>query len=108
MFAQSNMRPCYFRYGYDIALPLRARKLYPRLRDIAPLDRKYFATFKASGAFPYKSVRTIRAVGFCRGPMVAWRREPLPPLPPSTFNRDILLLVSVAPPIRTGCSMLES
>ncbi len=48
MFAQSNMRPCYFRYGYDIAVPLRARKLYPRLKDIPPLDRKYFATFKAS------------------------------------------------------------
>ncbi|CAM9982953.1 unnamed protein product, partial [Hapterophycus canaliculatus] len=35
MFAQSTMRPCYFRQGYDIALPLRARKLYYHLRTIA-------------------------------------------------------------------------
>ncbi|CAM9874817.1 unnamed protein product, partial [Laminaria digitata] len=48
MFAESNMRPCYFRYGYDIALPLRARAFFYNLRGIAPQDRKYFATFKVS------------------------------------------------------------
>lgn len=48
MFAESNMRPCYFRYGYDIALPLRARAFFYNLRSIAPQDRKYFATFKVS------------------------------------------------------------
>lgn len=46
MFAQSTMRPCYYRQGFDIALPLRARKMYHGLRRIAPQDRKYFATFK--------------------------------------------------------------
>lgn len=48
MFAQSNMRPCYYRHGYDVAVPLRARKLFHSLRKIAPRDRKYSATFKAS------------------------------------------------------------
>ncbi|CAM9861341.1 unnamed protein product [Ectocarpus sp. 12 AP-2014] len=48
MFVQSNMRPCYYRHGYDVAVPLRARKLFHSLRKIAPRDRKYFATFKAS------------------------------------------------------------
>lgn len=51
MFMQSNMRPCYYRHGYDIAVPLRARKLFHRLRKIAPRDREYFATFKASSGF---------------------------------------------------------
>lgn len=46
MFASSNMRPCFFRYGYDIAVPLRADKLIDGLRDTPPLGRKYFATFK--------------------------------------------------------------
>ena len=48
MFAESNMRPCYFRYGYDIALPLRAKAFFYNLRGTAPQDRKYFATFKVS------------------------------------------------------------
>ncbi|CAM9123001.1 unnamed protein product [Ectocarpus sp. 6 AP-2014] len=46
MFLQSNMRPCYYRHGYDIAMPLPARRLVERLREVAPQDRKYFATFK--------------------------------------------------------------
>ena len=49
MFAQSTMRPCYFRYGYDIAVPLRAYKVASdELRNTAPLDRQYFATFKVN------------------------------------------------------------
>ncbi|CAN0565564.1 unnamed protein product [Ectocarpus sp. 12 AP-2014] len=48
MFLQSNMRPCYYRHGYDIAMPLPARRPVERLREVAPRDRKYFATFKAS------------------------------------------------------------
>ncbi|CAM9492023.1 unnamed protein product [Laminaria digitata] len=48
MFAESNMRPCYFRYGYDIAIPLLAKSTFNTLRSIAPQDRKYFATFKGS------------------------------------------------------------
>lgn len=50
MFAESNMRPCYFRYGYDIALPLRARAFFYSLRNTPPDKRKYFATFKVSRA----------------------------------------------------------
>ncbi|CAN0257386.1 unnamed protein product [Ectocarpus fasciculatus] len=56
MFMQSNMRPCYYRHGYDIAVPLRARKLFHRLRKIAPRDREYFATFKASSGFAMGSL----------------------------------------------------
>eukprot|EP00752_Nemacystus_decipiens_P008218 g7348.t1 len=48
MFAEGNMRPCYFRYGYDIAVPLPAGSWFATLRDTAPQDRKYFATFKGS------------------------------------------------------------
>ena len=48
MFAEANMRPCYFRYGYDIAIPLLAKSTFQNLRDTAPQDRKYFATFKVS------------------------------------------------------------
>ncbi|CAN0075141.1 unnamed protein product, partial [Ectocarpus sp. 4 AP-2014] len=46
MFLQSNMRPCYYRHGYDIAMPLPARRPVERLREVAPRDRTYFATFK--------------------------------------------------------------
>lgn len=48
MFAEANMRPCYFRYGYDIAIPLPAKTVFHSMRDTAPQDRKYFATFKVS------------------------------------------------------------
>ncbi|CAM9982432.1 unnamed protein product, partial [Pylaiella littoralis] len=51
MFAQSNMRPCYFRHGYDIAVPLQAQKLFYGLRKFPPQDRKYFATFKARNLY---------------------------------------------------------
>ncbi|CAB1104737.1 GT47 [Ectocarpus sp. CCAP 1310/34] len=33
MFLQSNMRPCYYRHGYDIAMPLPARRPVERLRE---------------------------------------------------------------------------
>lgn len=42
------MRPCYFRYGYDIAIPLLAKSIFHNMPGIAPQDRKYFATFKVS------------------------------------------------------------
>ena len=48
MFAEGNMRPCYFRFGYDVAVPLPTWKRFYTFRNIAPQDRKYFATFKAS------------------------------------------------------------
>lgn len=60
MFAQSNMRPCYFRYGYDIAVPLQAHKLFHGLRKLAPQNRKYFATFKARGG-----VRLLQLIEEC-------------------------------------------
>ncbi len=66
MFAQSNMRPCYFRHGFDIAVPLRARRLFSGLRNIAPLDRKYFATFKASSPAPIFR-KGFEVVGDSRG-----------------------------------------
>eukprot|EP00904_Undaria_pinnatifida_P003028 jgi/Undpi1/12726/HiC_scaffold_6.g02394.m1 len=65
MFAESNMRPCYFRYGYDIALPLRARAFFYSLRNTPPDKRKYFATFKGSlylsgnGLLERTAVRTV-------------------------------------------------
>ncbi|CAM9463743.1 unnamed protein product [Laminaria digitata] len=48
MFAEANMRPCYFRYGYDIAIPLLAQVIFDDMTGIAPQDRKYFATFKGT------------------------------------------------------------
>ena len=48
MFAEANMRPCYFRYGYDITIPLLASSFFYDVTDTAPQDRKYFATFKVS------------------------------------------------------------
>ncbi|CAM9869706.1 unnamed protein product [Ectocarpus fasciculatus] len=48
MFVQTNMRPCYYRHGYDIAMPLPVRRPVERVREVAPWDRQYFATFKAS------------------------------------------------------------
>lgn len=48
MFAEASMRPCYFRYGYDIAIPLPVKKVFHKPRDAASQDRKYFATFKVS------------------------------------------------------------
>lgn len=59
MFAQSNMRPCYFRHGFDIAVPIRAWTLLSGLRKIAPRDRKYFATFKASPPSPIFRTRSF-------------------------------------------------
>lgn len=46
------MRPCYFRYGYDIALPLQARVLFHSLRQVPSHHRKYLATFKVWGQRP--------------------------------------------------------
>ena len=46
MFAEANMRSCYFRYGYDIAIPLPATSAFHTISPTAPRDREYFATFK--------------------------------------------------------------
>ena len=48
MWASSNMQSRYFRFGYDIAVPLPPRFKFDSLGNILPTRRKYFATFKVS------------------------------------------------------------
>lgn len=48
MFAEANMLPCYYRQGYDIALPLPPRKKFLDIKSTPSLRRKYFATFKVN------------------------------------------------------------
>lgn len=48
MEAASNMHTCFYRTGYDIAMPLAPKKVFHDLSGIAPLEREYFLTFKGS------------------------------------------------------------
>eukprot|EP00904_Undaria_pinnatifida_P007033 jgi/Undpi1/345/HiC_scaffold_1.g00341.m1 len=48
MEAACNMHTCFYRTGYDIALPLAPRKVFDYLTGIAPLDREHFLTFKGT------------------------------------------------------------
>lgn len=50
MMATANTRTCYYRSGYDFALPLTTRVTFLELSSIPPNERKYFLTFKVSGA----------------------------------------------------------
>ncbi|CAM9308820.1 unnamed protein product [Pylaiella littoralis] len=44
MDASSNMRSCYYRSGYDFAVPLRHKRGFSNITDVAPWHRKYFLT----------------------------------------------------------------
>lgn len=46
MEAASNMHTCFYRTGYDIAMPLAPKKVFHHLAEITPLEREYFLTFK--------------------------------------------------------------
>lgn len=46
MFAKSNMKHGDYRHGHDIAIPLPPKLELEDLQGLAPLGRKYFATFK--------------------------------------------------------------
>lgn len=49
MDASSNMHTCYYRSGYDFAVPLRHKLEFSNIRQIAPWHRKYFLTVKVTG-----------------------------------------------------------
>lgn len=40
------MPTCYYRSGFDIAMPLRSKKTFPMLSAIAPWNREFFLTVK--------------------------------------------------------------
>lgn len=46
MDASSNMRSCYYRSGYDFAVPLRHKFEFGHLTHVAPWHREYFLTVK--------------------------------------------------------------
>lgn len=49
MDASSNMHTCYYRSGYDFAVPLRHKVGYSSMSHIAPWHREYFLTVKVRG-----------------------------------------------------------
>ncbi|CBJ32606.1 Glycosyltransferase, family GT47 [Ectocarpus siliculosus] len=48
MDASSNMRSCFYRSGYDFAVPLRHQRGFGNLTDLAPWHRDYFLTMKGN------------------------------------------------------------
>lgn len=50
MDASSNMRSCFYRSGYDFAVPLRHQVGFGNLTYVAPWHREYFLTVKVREA----------------------------------------------------------
>ena len=48
MDASSNMRSCFYRSGYDFAVPLRHQVGFGNITHVAPWHREYFLTVKVS------------------------------------------------------------
>lgn len=46
--AASNARTCYYRSGYDFAVPLRHKWDFRNLTYVPPWEREYFLTVKVS------------------------------------------------------------
>ena len=46
MDASSNMRSCFYRSGYDFAVPLRHQVGFGNITYVAPWHREYFLTVK--------------------------------------------------------------
>lgn len=46
MEGAANMPTCYYRSGFDIAVPLRSKKTFPLLSGVAPWNREFFLTVK--------------------------------------------------------------
>lgn len=59
MWVQSNMQARYFRYGYDIAVPLPLKVNFEHLALISAHRRKYFVTFKV------RNPRQMECTGLC-------------------------------------------
>lgn len=49
MDASSNMRSCFYRSGYDFAVPLRHQVGFGNVTHVAPWHREYFLTVKVRG-----------------------------------------------------------
>lgn len=62
MDASSNMRSCFYRTGYDFAVPLRHQWGFGNFTDLAPWHRDYFLTVKVRFS-------RVRPEGFRRGVM---------------------------------------
>lgn len=60
MFAESNMRPCYYREGHDIPVPLPAKQDFTMLRDVPPSNRKYVLTFKVCEEYHRRADHDVR------------------------------------------------
>lgn len=46
MDASSNMRSCFYRSGYDFAVPLRHQVGFGNITHVAPWHREFFLTVK--------------------------------------------------------------
>lgn len=50
MDASSNALSCYYRTGYDFAVPLRHKMGFDNLTHLPPWEREYFITVKVRAA----------------------------------------------------------
>lgn len=80
MDASSNTRTCYYRSGYDFAVPLRHKwNLRTNYSSIAPWDREFFLTVKVSDFIRSESHGTlVTLVFFVADRVLSWPRCKLP------------------------------
>lgn len=56
------MRPCYYREGHDIPVPLPAKRDFTMLRDVPAPNRKYVVTFKVCVEYHKRADHDMRGV----------------------------------------------